>query len=36
MNERLLDIGSGARWADRLGTTAVFAWWLLTISGLLF
>jgi hypothetical protein len=25
----------GAGWAERLGTTAVFAWWLLTIGGLL-
>jgi hypothetical protein len=26
---------SSAGWAERLGTTAVFAWWVLTIGGLL-
>lgn len=34
MNERF-SMGGGAHWADRLGTTAVFAWWLLTTGGLL-
>lgn len=28
-------LGSSASWAERLGTTAVFAWWVLTIGGLL-
>jgi hypothetical protein len=35
MKDRL-DFGGTARWADRLGTTAVFAWWLLTLGGVLF
>jgi hypothetical protein len=34
MNERLT-IGRSAGWADRLGTTAVLAWWVLTIGGIL-
>ena len=34
MSKRL-NIGTSARWADRLGTTAVFTWWVLAMSGLL-
>jgi hypothetical protein len=34
VDERL-NIGSSAGWADRLGTTALFAWWLLAIGGIL-
>lgn len=29
------EIGDGGRWAERFGTGAVFAWWLLTIGGIL-
>ena len=32
MNDRL-GFGGGTRWADRLGTSALFAWWLLTLGG---
>jgi|PlaIllAssembly_1097288.scaffolds.fasta_scaffold438615_2 hypothetical protein len=35
MNDRL-GFGGGARWADRLGTTAVLTWWLLTLGGVFF
>jgi hypothetical protein len=34
MSKRL-NIGTSAGWADRLGTAAVFAWWVLAISGML-
>ena len=34
MKQRL-GIGKVVRRADRLGTTAVSAWWLLTIGGML-
>jgi hypothetical protein len=34
MND-MLKIGRSAGWVDRLGTTAVFAWWVLSIGGLL-
>jgi hypothetical protein len=34
MSERKRVIGS-AGWAERLGTTAVLAWWLLAVGGLL-
>jgi hypothetical protein len=27
--------GGSATWAERLGTAAMFAWWALTIGGLL-
>jgi hypothetical protein len=26
---------SGAGWAERLGTTAVLAWWVLTVGSIL-
>ncbi len=34
MNERF-SVSRSAVWADRLGTTAVFAWWVLMVGGLL-
>lgn len=30
-----LKLGRSASWVDRLGTTAVLAWWVLSIGGLL-
>ncbi len=30
-----IDIGRGPRWADRVGTIAVVAWWVLAAGGLL-
>jgi hypothetical protein len=34
MSERDRLVGS-AGWAERLGSAAVFAWWMLTIAGIL-
>lgn len=34
MNERN-GFGGSAGWVERFGTTAVFAWWVLTIGGIL-
>jgi hypothetical protein len=33
MNAGRRPVGS-ARWAERLGTAALFAWWVLSIGGL--
>ena len=33
--KEMLKVGRSAGWMERLGTTAVFAWWVLTIGGLL-
>lgn len=33
--KELLKLGRSARWADTLGTGAVFAWWLLAAGAML-
>jgi hypothetical protein len=33
--KQMLNIGRSVGWIDRFGTTAVLAWWVLTIGGLL-